>query len=1235
MPSNNNTKRNILIYLSLAGILTLFALFYTNRFIKKENHERITKNFEKVLHHKEAITDQYLYDLENDLLKNGFDSIFYDEEHLEFLNQNGIVIIIYENDRLAYWSNNTIPVFDYFEPNEFSSNFQFNGNSWNEIKTHSFSDYKLIGLIKIKNKYNFENEYLRNEFHEDFNIPNEVEIIANSEAEFKIIDKEGSYLFSFSFPPKFQPYESDIVFLTVIYLLIFIFIIAATYNAYIKINEFFNWKYLLLIGFIVDILILRFLIFYFEIPTILYASKLFSPALFANSLLIPSLGDFLVNSIVLLAISFVIHQRINIRRVKFVYGPIKNVLIFSILLIILFFLFLGSTYLLDSLIIDSNISFNLNAVSNIDKYSIIGFSIFGIVILSFVFLTFKLSQAITKFTDSTNKFLFTIVLIHIALFAVCFYFLKCNSLFLIFQFFYILSYWIIKKSGTVNIRFSSTVFFIIFFSIYSTYILYSCNFFTERESRKIIAHKLAEDKDPELEYIFSEISKRIKSDTVLSGMIKEYMYGMNDNSLKINEYIRKNHFAGYWKKYDLLFTICDSSRILDIQPENYLMNCYDYFQAKIENYGQETDCENLYYLKSESENEKYLGVLDFSNPDFSLKMYVEIFSKFIPKGLGYPELLIDAGSKKSNDWSKYSWAKYVDGKLIYHFGKYFYSINLSNYGNNFDPDGFFNRNGYNHFYYPAEDNTVLILSNKNPGFLNIVAPFSYIFIFYGILVFLIFLILRSPIEIKLFEFNFRKRLQLFITSLILISFFFIGIGSLFYIISLNDNKNNDILSEKPHSVLIELEHKLADMENLTPEMEPYLSGLLYKFSLVFFSDINLYDLEGTLLATSRPEIFNKELVSNKMNSLAFNYMSNYQKSLFMQNESIGEYQYLSAYLPFRNEQSNLIAFLNLPYFAKQDELTNEISTYLVAFINIYVILIAFAIFIALIISNYITKPLQLIKDKISRLKLGRTNEKIEWSKNDEIGSLVIEYNRMVDELANSAEMLAKSERESAWREMAKQIAHEIKNPLTPMKLSVQYLQKAWDDKAPDWDKRLKRFTQTIVEQIESLSIIASEFSDFAKMPKSKFAKTDIVEVIKNSIGLFKNATQISIKLHSSENLFVFADREQLLRVFNNLIKNAIQAIVDPPNGIIEITVEHEMELVVITFKDNGKGIPKAQREKVFYPNFTTKSGGMGLGLAMVKNIIQNAGGEITFESEEKVGTTFIVALPIYDLKAKQ
>jgi nitrogen fixation/metabolism regulation signal transduction histidine kinase len=352
--------------------------------------------------------------------------------------------------------------------------------------------------------------------------------------------------------------------------------------------------------------------------------------------------------------------------------------------------------------------------------------------------------------------------------------------------------------------------------------------------------------------------------------------------------------------------------------------------------------------------------------------------------------------------------------------------------------------------------------------------------------------------------------------------------------------------------------------------------------------------------------------------------------MYIHEETIGDYTYLSAYIPLRNIESNLIGYMNLPYFAKQDELTNEISDFLVAFINVYVLLIAFSIYLALVISNYITKPIELLRGKIGQLKLGTKEEKIVWKREDEIGSLVAEYNRKVDELAHSAELLARSERESAWREMAKQIAHEIKNPLTPMKLSVQYLQKAWDEKAPNWDQRLKQFSQTIIEQINSLSIIASEFSDFAKMPKSHFERIDLNGIIENSLGIFRETSAIAIHFDPMQPHFVKADKEQLLRVFNNLIKNAVQAISNPSEGLISIQISTEGNQYQVRVSDNGKGIPEAMQEKVFYPNFTTKSGGMGLGLALVKNIIENSGGSISFKSVETKGTTFFITLPKAD-----
>ena len=198
-----------------------------------------------------------------------------------------------------------------------------------------------------------------------------------------------------------------------------------------------------------------------------------------------------------------------------------------------------------------------------------------------------------------------------------------------------------------------------------------------------------------------------------------------------------------------------------------------------------------------------------------------------------------------------------------------------------------------------------------------------------------------------------------------------------------------------------------------------------------------------------------------MNREAFSKLNYFHNSYYFQKEKIGENGYNSAYIPFFNERNQLLAYLNLPYFARQDDLKKEISAFLVAFINVYVFLIIVGIFLALVVSNYISRPLRILASRISQLSYGKSNEKIEWKRRDEIGQLVDEYNRMIDELVKSADLLARSERETAWREMARQVAHEIKNPLTPMKLSVQHLEKAWKDRTSDWDERLKRFTETM------------------------------------------------------------------------------------------------------------------------------------------------------------------------------
>jgi nitrogen fixation/metabolism regulation signal transduction histidine kinase len=427
---------------------------------------------------------------------------------------------------------------------------------------------------------------------------------------------------------------------------------------------------------------------------------------------------------------------------------------------------------------------------------------------------------------------------------------------------------------------------------------------------------------------------------------------------------------------------------------------------------------------------------------------------------------------------------------------------------------------------------------------------------------------------------------------------------------------------------VEVQHRYANRHEIQSVTKNDIEDFLIKLSNVFFTDINFYGTSGALIASSRQQIFDEGLVSSEMNPDAFKKLVIEKGSIYIHNESIGTMHFSSAYLPLFNEQNNLLGYINLPYFSRQDELKREISSFLVTFINIYILLILFGVFITVLISNYITAPLSMLAQKLSKLRLDKVNEKIDWHYGDEIGQLVLEYNRMIDELSRSAEKLAQSERESAWREMARQVAHEIKNPLTPMKLSAQYLQKAWNDNAPDMGERLMRFTKMLIEQIDTLSAIASDFSNFAKMPVVSMERVDVAEIIRFVFSMYKDTSEIKYGFTSGvADTNVLADRALMIRIFTNLLNNAVQAIGASEGGAISIHLNKEDQYMIITVADNGSGISTERSEKIFQPDFTTKTGGMGLGLAIVKGLVVSMKGEISFTSHEHQGTTFTIKLP--------
>jgi nitrogen fixation/metabolism regulation signal transduction histidine kinase len=506
---------------------------------------------------------------------------------------------------------------------------------------------------------------------------------------------------------------------------------------------------------------------------------------------------------------------------------------------------------------------------------------------------------------------------------------------------------------------------------------------------------------------------------------------------------------------------------------------------------------------------------------------------------------------------------------------------------------------------------------------------TYLCVIYGILFSLGIAIFRYRKDRNYFNLNLNRKVQALLVILTLFTMVLFSLVTKYYIEEKYSEKNERLISEKMHSILLELEVKLAEEEELNYEMSDYLNRILAQFSVIFFTDVNLFNPNGDLIASSQMRMFNEGLISRKIDPTAYAYMSYLDQIEYIQKEAVGELSYLSAYSPLLNKRGEIIGFANLPYFARQTELTNEISSFLVSVINLFVLVFVLSLIIALFISQWITLPLRSIRESLAAIELGKANRLVGYEGKDEIGLLVDEYNAKVSELEMNAAKLSQSERESAWREMAKQVAHEIKNPLTPMKLSVQHLERTMLNEGKIDKEKVQRVMKNLVEQIDTLTSIANAFSGFAKMPKAKVERINLKDSVENAVELFSGFDRIDFetKYHSTNPCMVRGDKDQLIRVFNNLLKNAVQSMTEERKGLIRLEIQEENGGFSTSVKDNGSGIQKSEMAKIFVPNFTTKTRGMGLGLAMTKNIVENFGGEISFSSVPGEGSEFKVWLP--------
>jgi two-component system, NtrC family, nitrogen regulation sensor histidine kinase NtrY len=589
--------------------------------------------------------------------------------------------------------------------------------------------------------------------------------------------------------------------------------------------------------------------------------------------------------------------------------------------------------------------------------------------------------------------------------------------------------------------------------------------------------------------------------------------------------------------------------------------------------------------------------------------------------------------------ARYSYAVYQSGNLLYSTRNFPFTTAISPKKRLLSDYEVENRNGYSLLWHNADNRRLIVVVKSQGLFSELLTLFAYLFgcfIVVYLLESLVGRLLSGSYHLQP-QFSFmptsiRGKIRRTVIAVSMVSFILIGVVTVGFFRSRYQTATSNRLSELAMQVENDLKvyGNLEDLFSNASALpgDATAGSTISLLAELLTVDINLFDAGGNLLATSLPAVYDGAILSRKMNPTAYYQMAVRHLVQFQQTEMIGQLSYQGIYLPVRTTSGATIGFINVPYYASQVEVNQEISNFLVTLVNLIAFVAIIAGIIAFFITNSITSSFFIIGQKMNAISLGNANDPIMWNRNDEIGILVQQYNIMLQKLDESARKLASSEREYAWREMAKQVAHEIKNPLTPMKLNLQYLQRQINNGAPNAMQTANRMADTLVAQIDHLNQIASDFSQLARINVARVERFNIHDELRQIVTLYQMDSHFQLTWRCIEApVLIDADRTQINRLFTNLIKNAGEAVPDSP-AIITIQETLEAETVLVAITDNGPGIPEEMQAQLFRPNFTTKSSGTGLGLAICKDIAEGAGGSIWFQSGNDHPTTFFVRLPV-------
>ena len=1175
------TKQNICFCIAIGLLLIAFAVAFSGKHFyrnKEANCNRIQKEvLQKIEELQQISIDTATFALSP--------------------QRDDVMLYVYDSS-LVYWSSNAFAVEEVYDSAAFENGICKTKNAWllSEVRTEGSRHYVLLSLLRYD--YPYRNKYLRHVWQSDYRLSDGVRLTF-TEGEYAITDKDHRFLFSLLFPEKmmvpngYALMVAILLLISALYCCFFVrlFFTPETLNGQKKITTFLGQQLsivLVLLGYLELFHIVKY------IGDLQYA-PLFTPNYYTRSVASASLGNWFVYAVLILITIFFVTEGIK-RNFPILIKP--KVLRNSVSIVLCLFAFVVSWQLTYWIVEHTENVIHFNNLPGFGVHNYAGFFILGCV--------------------------------HTAFFLVVYWLI--GNMFLPSE----------EETASRNKTFYLWVFFLVFVSIESTVLINTVNRQREHEMRLMLGEKLTTRRDPLCEYRLNQLAEQIEQDTVITALINS---GQPDEQ-SLTDYIRDAYFREDFPQYNQTFIVCTAEDEMILLPSNRKVNCFEYF-SQFKQSAEKTEYSGIYYVRLKNGSDKYLLEVPlnicpqvFGNTPESEAcecsekvLFVELETKFGGlQTVTVPLLYDNRKDYYSQHTPYYTYARYHAGQLMMRYGNYPYPLQLPKSAT-FDDEAykFITKNKYDHLVIRMPEGGLLVIGLPVPPMLNSVLAASLLLCFFSIQLICTLLLVIFPMEIKLLHHTLRTRFHASILCILFVSFGIIAAWVIRNMIIMSNNDNRTIIAEKSHILGDIFQDYITTHDDLTGirTADPQLSALCVNNSRTFFTDINIYDVSGLLIATSRRQLFDDYLISRRIDRDAIQELQNNGKSFFMHNETIGRQSYLSAYTPLYGSSGDVVAYLNLPYFARQDEINQNLMWFIIGFVSIYFIVFVAAMFIVTLLLGYIVRPLNLIKDKMRVFRLRDKNEKIDWNTSDEVGELVKEYNRMVDELERNVERVARLERENTWKDVSRQMAHEIKNPLTPMKLSIQLLEKSWNDNSADFDNRLHRTVQTLVGQIDSLSMLSDSLSAFTKMSQQKLETIDIAKLIAETIDLHRNNTNVEFVFDAAtteQSFYAVVDQNQMRQVLINLYKNAIQAMETSTIKQIVTKLLVVADHIQIEITDSGCGMTPEVLSRIFDPYFTTKTKGSGLGLSIVKNIIESFGGKIEATSQEGVSTSFIITL---------